>query len=420
MKKLIAILFTLFIGSASYAQIEDFFVADFVSPEKTSVGVFSNFDLNASSITATFSNKFITGGFIDAELKNSVLDRTKNSNCIGGNINTGLFATFGLPPVNNQKDLVLFFSVRDRAHFDMGFSKDLFTLGFYGNADHAGETADLSNFGLNYIRYQQVQVGMFSTRIDSVARWGIGLSFIKGEEYLSILTSRADLFTSMDGQLITLDTEIQTVQSDTAQKGFGAFNGYGASLDLFFEAPFDTKMGKSKIKVSVSDIGSIYFNNKTIVRSQDSSFSYSGFEINGIYDLKDSTLGSRIKDSLLETIIPHKKHSYAVTLPAVLDLSFGTALSDKIHIQEGIKYIFNANYKLLFYVKGKFFITPKLLLSTTFAHGGYGNFNYGFGVSALLGERFIIYAGSNNIEGFIAPKKTGGQAAYLTLIKKFK
>jgi hypothetical protein len=71
-------------------------------------------------------------------------------------------------------------------------------------------------------------------------------------------------------------------------------------------------------------------------------------------------------------------------------------------------------------LNGNFYLNSKFILSTTFGYGGYGTYNYGLGVSAKLIKNFVIYAGSNNIEGFIVPKKTTGQGAYISLIKKFK
>ncbi len=59
------------------------------------------------------------------------------------------------------------------------------------------------------------------------------------------------------------------------------------------------------------------------------------------------------------------------------------------------------------------------MLSLTLGYGGYGNLNYGIGLKANLGNGFLIYAGSNNIEGYISPKNTGGQGVFFSLGKQF-
>ena len=265
-----------------------------------------------------------------------------------------------------------------------------------------------------------IKIGLFSSKYDSAARWGIAVSILKGEQYASIFAQKAELFTSEDGQYIDFNTNMQVAKSDTAKKGIGAFNGIGASIDIYFEAPFKTRFGDSKLRVSVSDIGSIKFNNKSLYLNQDSTFHYTGFQVNSVYDLQDSTFANTSQDSIMSAVAPFKKQSFSVTLPSVLNLTYETQFTKHFEMVEGIRYIFNGNYHLLAYLKGNFNINQKFAVSATFGYGGYGKFNYGLGAFANLGKGFIVYAGSNNLEGFIAPKKACGESAYISLVKNFK
>jgi hypothetical protein len=418
LKRVYIILLFTFYTFATHAQIATIFGNEFKDGLTTHIGISGDYDINSNALTNQFTHKFYTGGYINEGLKNLVLNRIKNENRIGGNINSGLFAAFKSDPYGKYKNISLFFSIRDRSHFDVQFSKDLFKIGFYGNADYAGKTADLSHFNLNLIRYQQLQVGVYS-KSDSAAHWGVGISFLKGEQYLSIAAKKAELFTSTDGQFININTDLSIARSDTAHKGMAAFNGYGASLEIFFEATFQTRFGTSKISSSVSDLGAIRFNKQSQLAQQDSMLHYQGFQINNLYDLRDSTIIQREKDSVKNMLSSFKKTAFSVTLPAVFDLSLETKLNRFFTLKEGMRYVFNANNKILVYVKGYFYIHPKWILSTTFGYGGYGTFNYGIGTSVKLPKKFIIRAGSNNLEGFIVPKKTTGQGAYFTLIKQF-
>jgi hypothetical protein len=170
----------------------------------------------------------------------------------------------------------------------------------------------------------------------------------------------------------------------------------------------------------VADIGLIRFNDQSLYINQDSLFHYTGFTVNSIYQLQDSTFANTSKDSIMNTIAPLKKQSVSVTLPAILNLSFETQLNKYVQLTEGIRYVFNANYKLLFFMKGNFCLNEHVSISATVGYGGYGNFNYGLGAYANFGKGFVIYLGSHNIEGYVAPKKTCGQGAYISLIKNFK
>lgn len=419
MKKFFITFLIISVTTISKAQIASVFADGFLDSAKTRIGITGDYDLNSNAFTNSFVTKFYTGGYIDDDLKNSVLKRVKNLNRMGANFNYGIYAAFKLDSLNHKKNMNVFFSVRDRFHFDTQFSKDFYKVGFYGNAEYAGKTANFNDFSLNLIRYQQIQLGLFSSKLDSAARWGISISFLKGEQYLSVLAKKAELFTSEDGQFIDFNTELQVAKSDTSKNGIGAVNGFGTSVDFYFEAPFQTRFGNSKLRASVADIGFIRFNRQTLTLKQDSVFHYTGFKINSFYDLQDSTLSSS-NDSIISGITPFKKHSFFATLPSILDLNFETQFSKSFHLIEGFRYIFNGNYSLLAYVKGNFYFNSKLMLSATFGYGGYGNLNYGLGVFANLGNGIEIYAGSNNIEGYIAPNKTGGQGVYLSLIKNFK
>lgn len=420
MKKILIISVFVLSAISVHSQIAAIFSDEFPDSAKTRVGITGDFDVNSTSLTAAFISKFYKGGFIDTDLKNNVLERTKNTNTIGANLNYGAYVGIKLDSLFHKENISLFFSLRDRAHFDASFSKDFYKVGFYGNADYAGKTADFNNFSMNLLRYQQLQIGLFSSQYDSAARWGIAVSILKGEQYASVFASKAELFTSEDGQYIDFNTNMQVAQSDTAKKGIGAFNGIGASVDIYFEAPFKTKYGDSKLRVSVADIGAIRFNDQTLYLNQDSLFHYTGFQVNSIYDLQDSTFASTSQDNIINAIAPFKKQSLSITLPSTLNLTYETQFSKRFQLTEGIRYVFNGNYHLLMYIKANYSVKPNLMVSGTFGYGGYGKFNYGVGVFANLGNGFIVYAGSNNLEGFIAPKKTCGQSAYISLVKNFK
>lgn len=401
------------------AQIAAVFMDGATDETKAQTGITADYFVNASSLTTNFINKFYKGGYIDAALKDQVRTRTKNSNRLGAELNYGLFTTFKLDSLFHKNSFHLFFVIRDRQHIDAHFSKDFYNVGFYGNAMYAGQIADIGNFSLNLIRYQQFQVGLFSTKLDSGARWGIALSFLKGEQYYSILAKKAELFTSTDAQYIDFDTEIEMAQSNPNNKGLNAVNGIGVGMDIYFEAPFQTGIGDSKLAVSVADIGLIRFSDQSIYRSQDSLFHYSGFQVKSIFDLQDSVFLNTSQDSIQSKILPSKKRSVTLTLPSTLNLSFETALNKHFHLTEGIRYIFNANYKLLAYLKGSVYFNKNFMTSVTIGYGGYAGFNCGIGLGANLGGGFSIFAGSNNLEGYIATSKTAGRAAYFSIIKNF-
>ena len=420
MKKGYILLFLLVINLITNAQIADIYADEFPDSANVRFAVSGNYSFNSNAITNEFISKFFRGGYINGDLKNSILTRIKDENRMGADVSTGIYCALKLDSLFHKKNMSIFFSLHDREHFDALFSKDLFKVAFFGNAEYIGKAANLSGFNLNLMRYQQLQIGIFSSKLDSAAHWGIGISFLKGEEYISILAKKAEMFTSEDGQFVDFNTSLQVALSDKTNKGLSAINGYGASLDIYFEAPFKTRFGNSKLKISVADIGAVRFNKNTEVINQDSLFHYTGFKIISIYDLQGTTYSKTSQDSIINSIVPLKKTTFSATLPATLNLTFETRFSKRFLLTEGIRYIYNANYTLLAYLKCDIFINKKNTLSANIGYGGYGQLNYGIGTFLKFRNDFIIYAGSTNIAGFVAPKKTAGQGAYISLIKNFK
>jgi len=419
-KKYFIIILFIGFGFVLNAQIPVIYAQEFNDTAKFKVGFTADYGLNSNSFTAEFISKFYKGGYINKDLKDGVLDKTKLRNRIGADGNMGIYVAYTPDSFMHKKNIGFFLSLRDRQHFDARFSRDFYKLAFYGNAQFAGKTAYLSDFNLNFVRYQQLQFGFYTSKLDSVARLGVALSFLKGEQYASIYAKQADLYTSEDGQYINFATNMQIAQSDTAKKGLGAFNGAGASVDIFFEAPFKTKIGDAKLSVSVSDIGLIRFNKKTLYLNQDSTFHFEGFQINNIYDLQDSTFANTSQDSIINKVAPFKKQAVTYTLPSVLTIMYHLQLSKRFALTEGIRYVYNGNYNLLLFAKADYWLNKKMNVSATVGWGGYGNFNYGVGLYGNLGKGYMIQVGSNNIEGFILPAKTAGMGAYVSLVKNFK
>lgn len=420
MKKAFILLFVFFFNKYSAGQISVIYAENLSDSVYNRTGIYGDFGFNSTSLSTNFVRKFYSGEYIDKDTKDGVLNKTRLKNRVGEDLNYGIFGSFSPDSIFHQKNYSFFINICDREHFDARYSDDLFKVGFYGNSLFAGETAYLSDFNLTFLRYQQFQFGFMKEERRKGIRWGMGFSYLKGEQYLSILAKKAELYTSEDGQFINFYTDMQVAQSDTAKRGIGAFNGHGASLDIYLESGLTGKLSNSKIGVSVSDIGVIRFNSESLFLNQDSLFRYSGFRITSINDLKDSTFGTTTKDSIINRIVPFEKRAFNVTLPATLNVWFETAINNRFHLTEGIKYVYNANYSLLFYCKSKFIINKNMSLTATVGYGGYGKLNCGLGIYGKFGKGFYIAVGSNNLEGYIAQNSSSGIGAYLSVIKNFR
>lgn len=380
----------------------------------------ASYALGSNAITNEFFGKFYKGGFIDAALKDRVNEKLINSNRLGADLKTGVDYLYLPDTLFGKPRLGIFAGISDRAHFDMRFSKDLFQTGFYGNKAFAGETAHLGDFQLQLLRYQQAQIGLLWAGLDTAkAKLGIGISFLKGEQLLDLDAPTADLYTSDDGTFIDLTTSATMLRSDSASKGLGAMNGMGGSIDLFLEAPYRLKKRKGVITIRITDMGTIFWNSRSLRYSADSTYHYTGFAVDNIFKLQDSTFNEVASaEDVIGKNVTQQRKGFSTTVPAMIDLSTNTSYG-KLRVIKGFRQRFNSNHKGQFYLKAHYFFTPGFMAGALVSYGGYGNFSYGLELAADLGKGFILYAGSNNLEGFIVPVHTTAQGAFLSLKKHF-
>ncbi len=390
-----------------------------------SAGISGDASLNSPDLKNNFFYQFNKNGKITEEGKNLISDKLSTSNRIGADGNYGLFFSQKL---NCRNDSVAteseinsswnyFIRIADRTHFDARFPKDLFDLAFYGNQKFKGDTAFLDNTSLNYLRYQQLQLGIIHSNEKKLS-YGISFSLLKGEENYLAQLNRVRFFTDENGEKIALDFRGEGRYTNPSNKGFGAINGWGFSTSLFAGYPIKLIEHNTLVSVEMNDFGFIRWDNKSNFYKADTTLQFSGINISDIFLLNDSVLKSISPDSLTENINSLKTNSkYLSYLPAVLK---GSWLVDwnKFSFGLGLAYRIKANYHPYFLLKSGYKISKIVSLSTLFSEGGYGKF--GFGVEAALKlKKLSLAAGSNNLEGLVFKNISGGTSGYLSAIINF-
>ena len=74
MKKALLLLLFTGISLIANSQISSVFSDEFPDSAKTRIALTGDFGINSNAITAKFFSKFYTGGYIDNDLKNGVLE----------------------------------------------------------------------------------------------------------------------------------------------------------------------------------------------------------------------------------------------------------------------------------------------------------------------------------------------------------
>lgn len=422
MSKRFLFLLPLLFAAKGYSQTGYSLSNYYLDSAKIAVGISGEFLINSTVLTNEFFGKFINGGYIDKELKDKISGKLLLSNRLGGDVNYGLFYAqrinrlFGKPFYRFN----YFVSITNRQHFDVRFNENLFKLGFYGNKQFAGDTVDAGNFSLNMLGYQQFQLGFISDN-GMGGKFGMGLSFLKGETQNSIEAAQLEIYTSDIGDVIDISTNARISRSDTATTGIEAFNGWGLSIDLMYEYNFNvfsnSDEGIGMLRLEISDLGFIRWNEQSFNYTLDTSFHYEGLVIDNVFELHDSILTQTI-DSITESYTSHQlKSGHTTVLPAIFRF---TVIQQKgRHVFTlGMMYRIAANYNPFVFLKETYRFNEVFSLGGKVSYGGYGKF--GFGLEAGISfKKFRLLIGSNHLDGLILPKITSGYSGYVAFDKRF-
>ncbi|MHB8260155.1 MAG: DUF5723 family protein [Bacteroidia bacterium] len=380
-----------------------------------SINLHAEYELNSTAVQNDLADKFIYGGNIDSSTKARSQKRLKAQNRIGGTYNAGATVFFG--------------SDKSKYHFVAGlkqveianasFSRDAFNLAMYGNKMYEGKTADISNTKINNYQYQEVKLGLMWDNIDSTAKFGVSLSYLKGQTFDQLRTGAASIYTAPDASQINIAMNGSLAMSDTAKgkNNLTAFNGNGMAAELFAYIPYTSKLGSSSFFASVNNLGFIKWNKNSVNYSTDTTYIYKGVTANNIFQLNNASVQSLSKDSLVKKLTKNGKGPASSHLPMSVFILHTIKFSQLFTLNTALRYLFDANYKPYFYAEGQFAVHKNFSATVHVGIGGYGKLSEGLNMEYKV-KTFYIRLGSNAMQGYIMPKHSLGQGVFISLTKK--
>jgi hypothetical protein len=385
------------------------------SQKDFTAGIYGGIDASSNCITTSFATNFFSGNYISDALKHQVVENLEKFNRLGYNLNYGIYGVWRTDTINHRT-FNFFFAMRHKATINAVFSPDAFNLAFFGNAMYAGRTANLAPFNFMSMSYNQAEIGLVSTDFGGKAQLGMGLSFLAGQKLLAVGARNATLYTDPTGQNLQFNSNAEMYQSDTA--GNSKFiNGYGASLDLYFKAPYKIGKRSGVISVSATDMGFMYWNKNSLYYHKDTSYFYDGVTINNITDLQNVGFGGVSKDSLQNKYIPFAKKALFYTIPSTLSVNTNTDFG-KYHLEVGYWYVFNSNDVGYYYVQGDKYLNSGWMTALQLGYGGYETFNLEFLFSKQTKNSTFKLA-LDHLQGLLLPNKFGGAGAYVEYSHSF-
>lgn len=384
------------------------------------VSVKAEFDAGSNHINAAMVNKLFFGGYIDKEMKDRALNKALGYNRAGAYLNYDTHIFFSTKKYGDK--VSYFLAAKQQYLVHGGYTKDLFQLAFYGNKSLAGHTADLAYSNINTITFNEFKFGLIFRKVDSTAKIGISVSVLQGGRLIySAFGKNSSLFTSPSYDQIIFNSNFNITISDTSQKKWYQLNGIGASTDFYFETPYKSKLGKMSIlSLNINNFGFIHWLRNSLRYSTDSVLRFTGYHINSIYDLKDSTLNKINVDSTFRKITNARKGEFNTNIPTNLIIYNKIFFGDKrFSFGTGFRYIFNANYKPYLFAEPAYQFNKHFQGNLHLGYGGYSLFNFGFSLMYETSS-WHFYIGSNNIQGWLLPQISYGQGFFFMISKKLK
>lgn len=393
--------------------------SEFLNFEKTrrSISLNGEYELGSNGIYNAFLNKFIVGGYIDNNLKDASAKHMKELNVLGANFNYDVAAFFGRNPRYSY-----LIGVKDQQIFNASYTKDFYQLAFYGNRPYLDETKNFSSSSINSLRFQELKLGFIWHKIDTTAKIGVSVSFLKGQQLFYIRAFEgSSVYTNADATELIFNSNFIMAQSDTT--GISnplRYAGVGASADIFFETPYQSRFGKSSVlTVNANNIGFLHWFDNSVQYNSDSTFRFSGYHVDNLLDLKDSTLSAINQDTIIRNTTNARKESFNVNIPTNLLIINKIIFSDRFALSTGFRYLFNSNFKPYFFMDAEYNFTSHFGGSLHVGYGGYAKLGVGLTLQ-YNAPGFYVKVGSNSLQGYVSPKNTYGQGAFISIAKKFK
>lgn len=379
-----------------------------------SIGAFYDFEMGSNTLTNSFLYSIYQNLHIDTTQKKEVTSRLLHENRIGFDSRQGFF--YQIKQDTSKPGII--FSIQNRKHFDMQFPKDLLNLALFGNGPFEDKTLYLTETRFNFISYQKIGAGVLRNIGKTKGRYGIMVSYTKGQNYLNGRIKKGELYTAPQGNHIYIVSDISLTTSDTANTKFKNINGNGVAIDLFTQAPYTTLGNQGFVTVQISDIGFIHWNKKSTTYTNDSTYQFEGYTVDNIFQLADSSFHTINTDSIININV-HKNHpKTSNSLPAVLNANTLTNYG-KFQFIKGFKYMFNSSYKGYYYLQGNYKPNSTLNLSARIAFGGWEKFSGGAGMNLSFKNNLNIQLNFLNLEGIVMSRRHSGFSVFSSITKTF-
>ncbi len=296
----------------------------------------SHISLESNNLNTKLLNTLLYGGYIDDEMKDNWINTGYKNNKLNSEFINGIRYIF-----QNKNNRYFYLQISDINNLSSNFTDDFLKLILYGNFNYQGDTLDFSNTSIRINRYQQYKFGYNFNIIKDKTNYNIGaaLAYLSGNHYMQLNIDEGNLYTHEMGTSLDINYDIKTMMTDTSNFSPFTNNGNGVSLDFSLHINKEDNI----IGVHMRDLGFIKWKKNSIINNTDSSFRFSGIEIEDFNNI------TAFNDSILDITLSKKNNYFRSFIPAKITFSYNKILDHNI-----FKNIWIATHTIWqpFYVEG--------------------------------------------------------------------
>ena len=277
----------------------------------------SHISLESNNLNTNLLNTLLYGGYIDDEMKDNWINAGNKNNKLNSEFINGIRYIF-----QNKNNRYFYLQISDINNLNSNFTDDFLKLILYGNFNYQGDTLDFSNTSIRINRYQQYKFGYNFNIIKDKTNYNIGaaLSYLSGNHYTQLNLDEGNLYTHEMGTSLDINYDIKTMMTDTSNFSPFTNNGNGVSLDFSLHINKEDNI----IGVHMRDLGFIKWKKNSIINNTDSSFRFSGIEI------EDFNNVTTFNDSILDITLSKKNNYFRSFIPAKITFSYNKILDHNI------------------------------------------------------------------------------------------
>jgi hypothetical protein len=364
-------LFFLMCGANLFGQNMLPLIQDSTGQRGGSFTLTSNGDYSSNAIGKNIVQSFFYGGFIDQDMKNESIERLQNINQFGLDMNAELL--FRSKGDLSKKESSPFYnhgySIQTGYHqfSSIIFSRDAFRYAFEGNSLFLGDTADFSGTRFQSIGYSKIGFGIFNRSTNN----SLTLNVLSLNQFATGAMSTATIYQDSQNDTINLDY----TGLFSFAKGAGFSKGFGLSFDIDYRIQTNENDHAMTFQLLAKNIGFILPTQAMSRYSADSSFQYTGFNLNQL--VQQNILNTiQLADTLGLEKGTEKK---ALWLPGFIQFSKLVDMQAVQRIQSfyGARLFLSTNYIPYFFAGVHGRVTKYWSTGVSASYGGFSRLKWG-------------------------------------------